>query len=877
MPEQPQTIYLSKYCVPEFVVESVWLHFELAESVTQVKAVLQMHRNPQAQSHAGELRLNGEAMALLSVALDGQPLTADAYAVDDESLTVFNVPDAFTLETVVEIKPQENTQLSGLYRSRGNYCTQCEAHGFRRITYFFDRPDVMTRFTTTISADKKQYPVLLSNGNLIESKELTDNRHWVKWEDPSLKSCYLFALVAGDLELLEDTFITRSKRDVNLRLYLEKGYLDQGAYALEALKRAMAWDEEVFSREYDLDIYMIVAVSDFNMGAMENKGLNIFNTKYILAKPETATDEDFVAIESVIGHEYFHNWSGNRVTCRDWFQITLKEGLTIFRDQSFTADMTSPVVTRIKDVDLIRSHQFAEDSGPMAHPIRPESYIEVNNFYTMTVYYKGAEVIRMIQTLIGKELFSQAMDEYFSRFDGQAVTTEDFVQVMQDISGKDLTQFKRWYAQAGTPILDCSGQFNAADKTYSLTVKQSTSATPGQKDKKPFAMPLAMGLVGPAGKDLPLQLQGDGRCHGVLEVTEAEQSFVFTDIAEPPVPSLLRNFSAPVKLNFNYSAAQLLHLFKYDTDGFNQREAGQRLMVNLLLALVNDIQTNKKLELNSEFVAGFSGILQRSFADNNFKACLLAVPQESYLLQQLKPADVDAVHQARQFMRRELAGQLRDIWLQVYQDYQSKDKYIFDMSAMGRRAMLSVVLNFLLTLDDQSLRALALTQFQQADNMTDRMAALSALNQSPSVEREQALATFYNDWQSQDLVMDKWLSLQAVAAFPDTLAQVKKLLQHPAYDANNPNKVRALVGAFTRNPVCFHQQDGAGYAFLGEQILLADTKNAQLAARLIEPFTQWRLYNKTRQQLMRQQLELIVATKKLSKDVYEMATKSLEN
>ncbi len=863
----PKTIRLQDYTPPAFQIDTVFMHFDLNEDVTRVKTVLTLHRNPDAPQ-AKDLQLNGEDMRLLQVLVDGQALTHEQYQVTDDSLTVFAVPDSFTLETEVELEPQNNSKLSGLYKSGPTFCTQCESHGFRRITYYLDRPDVLSRFTVSISADKDRYPVLLSNGNLIESKQLDNNRQWVKWEDPSLKPAYLFALVAGDLDHIEDTFITQSGRNVELRVYVEKGKKDQSHHAMESLKHAMAWDEEAFDREYELDIYMIVAVNDFNFGAMENKGLNIFNDKYILAQKETATDEDFVNIESVIGHEYFHNWSGNRVTVRDWFQITLKEGLTIFRDQSFIADITDKAVKRIHDANVIRNVQFTQDAGPMAHPIRTEEYIEINNFYTVTVYNKGAEVIRMMQTLLGEDKFREAMVLYFTRNDGKAVRTEEFVQAMEDASGIDLTQFKRWYRQAGTPELTITDDYNAETNVYKLTVKQFTPATPGQKSKDNFHIPLSVGLLNEKGGDLLPQ-------SAVLNVKETEQTFTFENIMEKPLPSLLRNFSAPVKVHYDYSDSELLFLMTHDSDAFNRWIAGQKFAEKMILRLVADQQAHKPLELSPAFAEAILVVLNDKALNPAFIAEMLILPAESFLIQQMKVADVEAIHNARDFVKLALAKQLRDELLQHYAANHAKE-YHFDAQAAGKRRLKNVCLMYLGALGDERSRELCLQQYQQADNMTDKQSALGALNNVECAEREQMLNQFFDEFQREPLVMDKWFAMQATSSLPSTLAKVKSLLEHPSFDIRNPNKARSLIGAFgAGNQIRFHDNTGEGYQFLTEQVLSIDQFNPMVAARLIEPLTRWQRFDSARQELMKEQLQRIVSAQKLSNDVYEIASKSL--
>ena len=874
---QPSTIYLKDYRPASFIVDSVHLHVDLHEEEAVVTSVLSMKRNLNLDEVDPPLVLNGECMALQRILVDGRELSLDEYSVTEEFLTVHTLPDNFILEVKVVIHPEKNTSLTGLYKSRDNFCTQCEAHGFRRITYYYDRPDVMSKFTTTITADKKKYPMLLSNGNLIEERELSGGRHWVKWEDPSLKPAYLFALVAGDLDVLEDNFITMNKRDIALKLYLEKGYSDQGAFALEALKKAMRWDEQRYKREYDLDIYMIVAVSDFNMGAMENKGLNIFNTKYVLAKPETATDMDYVGIEGVIGHEYFHNWTGNRITCRDWFQITLKEGLTVFRDQTFTEEMTEESVARIDEVNVVRNQQFAEDAGPTSHPIRPESYIEINNFYTLTVYRKGAEVIRMIRTLIGKEKFHRGMDTYFERHDGQAVTTEDFVQVMQDASGKDLTHFKRWYGQAGTPILDVKGEYDYNNKTFTVLVRQSCFPTPGQEKKEALHLPLAVGLIGEDRCDIPLQLKGEDfsdQTTKILEVTQADQEFTFVNVPHKPVPSLLRGFSAPVKLHYDYSDDELLWLLQCDSDPIARWDAGQLYMQRLIFRLVDLQRSHKPMKMDVELSEAFAKLLAEHAENGRYLSKLLTLPMESYLNQQMTPVDVEAVHSAHSFVKRELATALTARWREVYDQNQVKG-YQFNVADMGKRSLKGLCLSYLVATEKEDNQQLAYEQFKQSDNMTDRMSALLALNPHDCHWRDKALEAFYQAWQGQPLVVNKWLSLQSGSTLPTTLDAVKACLKHPAFDPYNPNNVYALIGGFGANDVRFHAVDGQGYAFIADQVICIDAANPQVAARMVMPLTRWQRFDKARQTQMQEQLQRILKTDGLSNDVYELAMKGV--
>ena len=856
------TIYLNDYTPCPFQVSHVHLHVDLHDEQTTVTTVLHIARNPKAVDAKAPLRLNGRELTLLSVALDGRVLAAHEYAVDEHFLTITSVPEQFVLETQVTIKPQNNTRLSGLYKSRHNYCTQCEAEGFRHITYYFDRPDVLSRFTTTITADKKQYPYLLSNGNLIEKRDLDQGRHWVRWEDPSLKSCYLFALVAGDFDLLEDHFTTMSGRLVKLELFVEKGFVHQAHYAMASLKRAMLWDETRWGREYDLDIYMIVAVSDFNMGAMENKGLNIFNTKYVLAQPETATDQDYTAIEGVIGHEYFHNWSGNRITCRDWFQITLKEGLTVFRDQEFTADMTSAAVERLDTISVVRNRQFPEDAGPLAHPIRPDSYIEINNFYTATVYRKGAEVIRMVQTLITPELFRAGLDLYFARYDGQAVTTDDFLACMAEVSQHDLTQFKRWYSQAGTPVLDVTSDYDANTQTFALTVKQSCPATPGQPTKEPFYLPLIVGLH-----------NGDEQ---TLIISKPEETFYFQNIPQKPVPSLLRNFSAPVKLHYAYTDAELALLVLHDTDAFARWNAGQELAVRIILRLSDDVAAGKALTAPSMLIKAYASLLDQECDDLSFLTELLALPAESYLHQQVASVNVHAIFEARQFCLQSLATQLHDQWLRVYQTYHDASQpYVYDTHHVGVRSIKNRSLYYLAHSKAPEAVARAFEQFNEANNMTDRLAALIALNNIACPEREQALALFYYRFKNDPLVVNKWLSIQAASLLPTTYDRVVELMQHKAFDINNPNNVYALLGGFGANASQFHDVSGRGYRLMADQVLYLNSKNPQVAARVIEPLTHWQQFQEPYGNLMRLELSRIGENPALSSDIYEIVMKSL--
>jgi aminopeptidase N len=862
---QPQTVYLKDYSAPAYQVNNIDLVFELSEDFSLVTNTAQYQRQ---SSQASPLVLDGQDLELISLSINGKALGQEAYQVTESQLIIPQVPEQFNLTIVTRIYPQKNTSLEGLYQSSGNFCTQCEAQGFRKITYYQDRPDVMSVFSTNIIADKQKYPVLLSNGNLMDTGELADGRHWALWQDPFHKPAYLFALVAGNLLHVEDHYSTHSGRSVTLRIYTEPHNIAKCDHAMQSLKRAMQWDEQRFGLEYDLDIYMIVAVDDFNMGAMENKGLNVFNSKLVFASPETATDFDYMSIESVIGHEYFHNWTGNRVTCRDWFQLSLKEGLTVFRDQEFTADLHSRAVKRIEDVRKLRTLQFAEDASPMAHPIRPASYMEINNFYTMTVYEKGAEVVRMYQTLLGRDGFRKGMDLYFQRHDGQAVTTENFLAAMADANHVDLSQFQRWYDQAGTPVVEASMRYDADEQTCTLSFKQSCPATPESAAKQPYLIPIAVGLLDKNGKDLV--------GNQVLRLTEREQSFSFTGIASKPVPSLLRGFSAPVRLQYPYSENDLMFLMKYDSDSFNRWDAGQRLAMQTLLQLLSDQQQGRGIGLAHEFISAFQTVLNDSSLDYALRAETLSLPSEAEIAELAQPANPEAIHQAREFMYSTLAKALRFDLERFYSTLQEHGAYQVDSQSMGQRSLKNTCLDYLGRINDESIQQQCLLQYRQANNMTDALAALAVLNQIDCPQRQQALDEFEQRWQHDPLVMDKWFALQAISKLPNTLTQVKALTQHKLFDIRNPNKVRALIGSFAmRNPLHFHAADGSGYDFLTAYVLQLDAINPQIASRMVRPLMSWRQYEIQRSQLMRQQLERIKAHQGLSPDVYEIVTKSL--
>ncbi len=860
----PQTIYLKDYTPPAYLIDTVDLDFSIETGSTVVKATLAMRRNPVAATQA--LVLNGEELETLNVAVDGQNVE---FLVADNHLTIENLPEQFTLQTVVRIQPDRNTRLSGMYRSKDGYFTQCEAQGFRHITWFLDRPDVMSTYTVTLHADKAAFPVLLANGNPVAQGDEADGRHWAKWQDPFRKPAYLFAIVAGKLDVLTDTFQTASGRTVQLAIYVEPGKLDQCPHAMEALKKSMKWDEERFGLECDLDHYMIVAVGDFNMGAMENKGLNIFNTKYVLARPDVATDVDFENIDRVVAHEYFHNWTGNRVTCRDWFQLSLKEGLTVFRDQEFGADLHNRQTARIREVRGLRAGQFPEDAGPMAHPIRPASFVEINNFYTATVYEKGAEVIRMIQTLIGRDGFRKGMDEYFCRHDGQAVTCEDFVAAMAAASGFDFTQFMRWYNQPGTPRVAVDGFFDEESKTYTLTCTQSN---PRASDDAPYLIPIQVALFAQDGRLLP-------NSERLLHLTANSQSFVFPDVTDEPVPSLLRNFSAPINLEFDYTADELTLLLAHESDPFNAWEAGQRLAGKLILKTARDLAAGRKTQWPENFVAACRSLLQtHAVRGNAFVAEALTLPGESTLAEQLDIVDPDALHAARNSLRRHLAEQLESEFSGLYAALTVTEPYAPSSEQAGQRALRNLCLSYLLELDSEATRELAYQQFKTANNMTDQFAALAALanvNAEHCPQREQALAEFYETWKHEALVVDKWLQVQSTSRRPDTLATVKSLTEHPAFDAGNPNKIYALIRAFGANLVRFNAADGSGYTFIADRILLLHDKNPQVASRLARCFDRWKKFDAARQAHAKAALERVRSHEGLSRDVLEVVTRAL--
>ncbi len=895
---QARTTYLKDYKPPAFTIETTELHFDLYEDHAAVRSRLLFKRNPLAveESDVDTLFLHGQLLILEKLALNGKQLSRDSYLQDDDSLTIPELSlllggpaDEFVFECHTRIEPQNNTALEGLYKSKKMFCTQCEAEGFRRITYYLDRPDVMSKFSTTVCAEQSRYPVLLSNGNKVAEGILgaDPTRHWVTWEDPFKKPSYLFALVAGDLVSLDDSFITCSGREISLRLFVEAKDIDKCDHAMLSLKNSMAWDEKVFGREYDLDIFMIVAVDDFNMGAMENKGLNIFNSSCVLANPKTTTDMGFQRVEAVVAHEYFHNWSGNRVTCRDWFQLSLKEGFTVFRDAEFSSDMGSRTVKRIDDVALLQTIQFAEDAGPMAHSVRPDSYMEISNFYTVTIYEKGAEVVRMIHLILGAENFRKGSDLYFERHDGQAVTTEDFVKAMEDASGIDLVQFRNWYSQAGTPELEIFTSHDAESEQYTVTVNQTCADTPGQSNKSPFHIPLRMGLISSEGKELALSVQGLEQGHKetdiVLAVTEATQSFTFENVKQKPIPSLLRSFSAPVRLKYDYSQEELFFLMVHDSDGFNRWNASQLLAIEIITQLQEDRAQGKALLLPDILLDAYSGVvtaaLSETSLDKAMLAQLLSLPTESFLIQQAEVADVESIHEVREFIANALAQKLSELFNELYLKNRNEGEFEVHADAIAERSLKNLALSYLVRSGDEQWLQLGQSQFDQATNMTDQLAALRCLVNSDSAFaaalKSQALDSFYQQWRHEPLVLDLWFTVQANCQLPGSLSRVKTLLEHEDFEIRNPNKVRSLIGAFCgQNHSGFHVSSGEAYEFLADQILLLDKLNPQIASRLLTPLTRWRKFDEHRKALMLAQLKRIKAEPELSKDVFEVVEKS---
>ena len=877
--EEARPIRLEDYRPPDWLVETVELDVLLDPAASRIRATLTLRPNSNGSAPA-PLVLDGDAFNLRALKLDGAALPPEQFVATPDRLTIAQPPQRrFRLEIETVVDPSANTQLSGLYRSGAIYCTQCEAEGFRRITYFPDRPDVMAVYTTRLEADKAEAPVLLANGNLVASGDVPGTtRHFAVWHDPFPKPSYLFALVGGKLACLEDRFRTMSGRDVTLRIYVEPGKERRCLYAMDSLKRAMRWDETAFGREYDLDIFMIVAVSDFNMGAMENKGLNVFNDKYILASPETATDNDFERIEAIVAHEYFHNWTGNRITCRDWFQLCLKEGLTVFRDQEFSADQRSRAVERIGDVRSLRAHQFVEDAGPLAHPVRPAVYREINNFYTSTVYEKGAEVVRMLKVLLGPENFHKGMDLYFSRHDGEAATVEQFVQCFADVSGTNLTQFMLWYSQAGTPEIVATGSYDRRAKTYRLEVAQRIPATPGQPDKQPMVVPLAVGLAGRDGRDLPLKLS-DGRAieRGVLTLTTAAETFVFADVGEPPVPSLNRGFSAPIKLSTNLSADDLRFLAAHDADPFNRWQALQTLATRLLVDNTAALRTNRAPRQDPGLLEGLGATLADGALEPAFVALALTLPGEADIAREIgHEVDPDAVFTARTELRARIGEHLAGSLFDHYRRLSESRPYRPDAADAGRRALRNTCLDLLVATRRPETISLAARQYQAADNMTDHMAALATLSLCDVPERAAALEDFYSRYADDPLIVDKWLTLQATIPEPATLERVNALTEHRAFSFANPNRVRALIHAFAlANQKEFNRADGAGYDFVVDIVLALDRKNPQLAARLVSALKTWRMLEPIRRARAQAALRRVAAAPSRSADVDDIVHRAL--
>ena len=882
----PPTIFRKDYVAPGFWVDTVEMGFDLDLQATHVATRITMRRNH--DSAEKDLVLFGASLKLLQLRMNGVNLKKSAYTIDGEVMRIPNAPDDVTLEIETLINPLKNTSLSGLYASNGNFITQCEAEGFRKITWFPDRPDVMAKYTVMLRADKKKFPILLGNGNLIEEGDLGDGRHFAKWEDPFKKPSYLFALVAGKLVCQEEHYTLKSGRSVLLQVWVEDGNLDKTQHAMDSLKNSIRWDEERFGLELDLDRFMIVATSDFNMGAMENKGLNIFNTKYVLANSRIATDVDYAGIESVVGHEYFHNWTGNRVTCRDWFQLSLKEGLTVFRDQEFSADLvgtpTGRAVKRIEDVRVLRQVQFSEDAGPMAHPVRPDSFVEINNFYTVTIYEKGSEVVRMYYTLLGHDGFRKGMDLYFERHDGQAVECDDFRAAMADSSGRDLTQFERWYSQSGTPRVKVETAYDVETQVYTLTLTQSCPATPGQAEKLPFHIPVTMGLLDAEGKDIALYCDAypaqSGATTLILELTEATQTFTFTGVSARPVPSLLRNFSAPVILDIEYTDEELGLLLANDSDPFNRWEAGQRLATRRLVKLTKAVQAGEALELDTMFIEALRATLINEELDPSFRELVLTLPSEAMIAEEFEIVDPQAIHTARQFVRATLTQHLRAELLTAYEANLTPGPYSPDAASMAKRALKNLALSYLCAWADDSTFALATTQFDEAENMTDRLAALAALtnfngNEAQQTSAAKSLKKFYKEFKKEALVIDKWFMLQATAHTTD-VAKVRELMTHKAFTLSNPNRARSLTFSFCNaNPSRFHAADGSGYALWAELVIELNKINPQVAARLARSLDRWKKYPQHLQDHMKLALEKVAGTKKLSKDVAEVIGKAL--
>ncbi|MDG2645365.1 aminopeptidase N [Vibrio parahaemolyticus] len=867
MSQAPQAKYRKDYQAPSHTITDIDLTFDLYDNDTIVTALSKVVQKGESTT----LELDGEGLELRSVKVDGEDWAH--HEIKEASLVLSDLPAEFELEIITKIDPEANTALEGLYKSGGAFCTQCEAEGFRRITYYLDRPDVLAKYTTKVIADKATYPYLLSNGNRIAKGEAENGRHWVQWQDPHPKPAYLFALVAGDFDVLRDKYTTMSGRNVDLEIFVDKGNLDRAGHAMTSLINSMKWDEERFGLEYDLDIYMIVAVDFFNMGAMENKGLNIFNSKFVLANDQTATDRDYLGIEAVIGHEYFHNWTGNRVTCRDWFQLSLKEGLTVFRDQEFSSDLGSRAVNRIDNVRIIRGPQFAEDASPMSHPIRPDKVIEMNNFYTLTVYEKGSEVIRMYHTLLGEEGFQKGMKLYFERHDGTAATCEDFVSAMEDATGVDLKQFRLWYSQSGTPTLRVNSEYNAEAKTYALTVEQFTEATQDQAEKQALHIPFDIELYDSKGQVIPLIINGES-VHNVLDIKQDKQTFVFENVVEQPVPSLLREFSAPVKLEYDYSDAELIFLMKHATNDFARWDASQMLLAKYIRQNVNNVQTGSEVQLSEDLIDAFRGVLLDENLEPAFVAQVFSLPSINEITGWYKQIDVDAVDTVLNSITVSLSAALEDELSATYHTLKQAE-YTIDHAAIGKRALRNQCLQFLAHTDKGN--TLVKAQYEAANNMTDTIAAMSAANSAQLECREELMADYSDKWKHDGLVMDKWFALQGTNPAEDALEKVKATMNHEAFSLKNPNRTRSLIGSFlAANPVRFHDKSGSGYQFAGDILRQLNDSNPQVASRMIDPLLKFRKYDEARQAMIRAELEKLKAMDNLAKDLFEKVTKALD-
>ncbi len=876
---QKKIKYLKDYKKPDYKIRTTELTFELDEQNTRIRSKLHIVADYDVPSGGRPLRLDGRDLELVSVKIEGDLVDERAYALDDEGLTIYNPPADFRLEIETVVHPDKNTKLEGLYVSDGIFCTQCEPEGFRRMTYYLDHPDVLSVFTTTLIADKTKFPVMLSNGNPVKEELLNDGRTAVTWHDPFPKPCYLFCLVVGDLGSIHDTFTTMSGRTVQLGIHVRHGDERKVLHAMKSLKEAMKWDEDTFGREYDLDRFNIVAVPDYNMGAMENKGLNLFNTSCAYADPDTATDADFEHVQGVIAHEYFHNWSGDRVTTRDWFNLTLKEGFTVYRDQEFSRDMRSRTLLRIRDVFDLRTLQFPEDAGPLAHPVRPDSYAEINNYYTATVYDKGAEVVRMYERLLGRETFMKGCDLYFTRHDGQAVTVEDFLKCMEDVSGRDLSQFKRWYLQAGTPIVYADGSYDAERKTYTLKLRQETKPTPNQPEKLPFVIPLEIGLVDASGKDMPLRLEGEDAAQGtsrVLVLDQAEQTFVFVDVPEKPVLSGNRGFTAPIHFVYPYTDDERVFLAMNDSDLFNRWDASQQYGVDQILKMVKDIQSGREPVIPEGYFNIWKAYLTDKTLEKSFIARAITLPQENYLADKMDVVDVDALHTARHLVKKAFAERFGKELKEVYAENDVKAVYEPSAAEAGRRALKNMALSFLGDLETADSYAMIEHQFDTADNMSDKLAAMNIASNSKCPRREEIMESFYDTYKNDRGVVNKWIFARACADRPDALDVVKSLLDHPAFNIKNPNNVRALTGGFAYNQPEFHKKDGSGYEFMADMVIKLNTINPQMASRAAKNLARWKRFDPDRQALMKKALERILTTEGLSENVREMVTKSLE-